>query len=189
MPDTADYGLPETEAFQPMLHARSGTISVEEYLNTSYSPDREYRDGYVLERNLGDKEHSRLQARLTQYLGRSRKQWNIEVYTELRVQVTPKWYPLPDVCIYTLPDFEGRYPSERPLLWIEILSQDDLMKDVWKKTSDLLQGGLPMVWIIDPTTLESELRTSDGIRQVIDKTLLVPGSLIEISLVLESTDM
>src|ERR1039458_7347553 len=54
MPDTADYGLPETEAFQPMLHARSGTISVEEYLNTSYSPDREYRDGYVLERNLGD---------------------------------------------------------------------------------------------------------------------------------------
>ena len=34
------------------------------------------------------------------------------------------------------------------------------MKDVWKKTSDLLDGGVPMVWIIDPTTLESELRTS-----------------------------
>ena len=58
-----------------------------------------------------------------------------------------------------------------------------LMKDVWKKTSDLLQGGVPMVWIIDPTTLESELRTSDGIRQVVNKTLLVPGSPIEISLV------
>ena len=68
-------------------------------------------------------------------------------------------------------------------MWIEILSQDDLMKDVWKKTSDLLQGGVPMVWIIDPTTLESELRTSDGIRQVVNKTLLVPGSPIEISLV------
>jgi hypothetical protein len=68
-------------------------------------------------------------------------------------------------------------------LWIEILSQDDLMKDVWKKTSDLLQAGVPMVWIIDPTTLESELRTSDGIRQVVNKTLLVPGSPIEISLV------
>src|ERR1017187_1279438 len=86
MPDTADYGLPEPEAFPPIPHAPRGTISVAEYLNTSYSPDREYRDGYVLERNLGDKEHSRLQARLAQYLGRRRKQWNIEVYTELRVQ-------------------------------------------------------------------------------------------------------
>jgi Uma2 family endonuclease len=183
MPDMADYGIHETAAFQPLLPINPAGMPVEEYLRTPYSPDREYRDGMVLERNVGDKEHSRLQARLAQYLGRRRKQWNIEVYTELRVQVTPKWYPLPDVCIYTLPDFEGRYPSEPPLLWIEILSQDDLMKDVWKKTSDLLQGGVPMVWIIDPTTLESELRTSDGIRQVIDKTLLVPGSLIEISLV------
>jgi hypothetical protein len=32
MPDTADYGLPETEALQPVLHAWRGTISVEEYL-------------------------------------------------------------------------------------------------------------------------------------------------------------
>src|ERR1019366_73581 len=152
MPDMANYGLPETEAFQPALHARSGTIPVEEYLNTSYSPDREYRDGCVLERNSGDKEHSRLHARLAQYLGRRRKQWNIEVYTELRVQISPRGYPLPDACIFSLPDREGRYPSQPPLLWIEILSQDDVMKDVWKKTSDLLDGGVPMVWIIDPTT-------------------------------------
>jgi Uma2 family endonuclease len=183
MPDMADYGIHETEAFQPVPRISRTRISVEEYLRTSYSPDREYRDGIVLERNVGDKEHSRLQARLAQYLGRRRKQWNIEVYTELRVQITPGWYPLPDVCIYALPDFEERFPSRPPLLWIEILSQDDLMKDVWKKAGDLLQGGVPLVWIIDPTTLESELRTSDGILQVVDKTLRVPGSPIEISLV------
>jgi Uma2 family endonuclease len=183
MPDMADYGVHEAEAFQPVPRIGRARISVEEYLRTSYSPDREYRDGAVLERNVGDKEHSRLQARLAQYLGRRRKQWNIEVYTELRVQITPRWYPLPDVCIYALPDFEERYPSRPPLLWIEILSQDDLMKDVWQKAADLLQGGVPSVWIIDPTTLESELRTSDGILQVVDKTLRVPGSPIEISLV------
>ena len=136
MPDMADYGLPETEAFQPLLHAGRGTISVEEYLNTSYSPDREYRDGLVLERNLGDKEHSRLQARLAQYLGRRRKQWNIEVYTELRVQIRPDWYPIPDVCVYMLPDFEGSYPSQPPVLWIEILSPTDTAQGVWQKTQD-----------------------------------------------------
>ena len=175
MPDMADCGVQETEAFQPVPRISRTRVSVEEYLRTSYSPDREYRDGL-----LGAE---RLQARLAQYLGRRRKQWNIEVYTELRVQITPGWYPLPDVCIYALPDFEERYPSRPPLLWIEILSQDDLMKDVWKKAGDLLQGGVPLVWIIDPTTLESELRTSDGILQVVDKTLRVPGSPIEIPLV------
>jgi hypothetical protein len=30
-------------------------ISLEEYLHTSYSPDREYRDGVLVERNVGDK--------------------------------------------------------------------------------------------------------------------------------------
>ena len=40
-----------------------------------------------------------------------------------------------------------------------------------------------MVWIIDPSTLESELRTTGGIHQVVDKTLFVPDSPIEISLV------
>jgi Uma2 family endonuclease len=182
MPDVTDYGVHENEAFQPRLHAGRAATSVEEYLKTSYSPDREYRDGVVVERNVGDKEHSRLQARLAQYLGRRRKQWNIQVYTELRVQVSPKWYPLPDVCVYTLPDFEERYPSRPPLLWIEILSQDDLMTEVWKKASDLLQGGVPSIWIIDPFTLESELRTPTGIHQVINKTLLLPGSPIVIPL-------
>jgi hypothetical protein len=35
-------------------------ISVAEYLNTSYSPDREYIDGHIVERNLGEKTHSRI---------------------------------------------------------------------------------------------------------------------------------
>src|ERR1035441_6057021 len=121
MPDTADYGLRETEAFQPLLHPPQDAISVEEYLNTSYSPDREYRDGYVLERNLGDKEHSRLQASLAHYLGRRRKQWNIAVYTGLRVQIRPAWYPIPDGRVYMLPAFDRPRPSQPPGLWIPVL--------------------------------------------------------------------
>lgn len=158
-------------------------VSLDEYLRTSYSPDREYRAGILLERNVGDKEHSRLQSRLAQYIGRRRKQWNIEVYTELRVQVLHDWFPLPDVCIYTLPDFEGRYPTRPPLLWIEILSQDDLMTEVWSKASSLIEAGVPYVWIIDPFTLQSELRTSNGIEQIKDRTLRIPASGIEISLI------
>ena len=157
-------------------------VPVDEYLRTSYSPDREYRSGVLIERNVGDKEHSRLQSRLAQYIGRRRKQWGVEVYTELRVQVRADWFPLPDVCIYQLPDFEGRYPSAPPLLWIEILSQDDRMTEVWAKAADLIEAGVPRVWIIDPLTLESELRTADGIVQVKDKMIQIEATAIAISL-------
>ncbi len=157
-------------------------LPLEEYLNTSYSPDREYRDGVLVERNLGDKAHARLQALLTIYIGSRRKQWNIEVYTELRVKVREKWYPIPDVCIYLLPDFEGRYPSVPPLLWVEILSHDDRAVDVRAKAMELVENGVPYVWIIDPITLESELWTAAGVQQVADKTLRLPGSLIVIPL-------
>jgi len=43
------------------MMATGTLVSVEEYLNTSYSPDCDYVDGEVLERNLGEREHSELQ--------------------------------------------------------------------------------------------------------------------------------
>ncbi|MGO9256211.1 MAG: Uma2 family endonuclease [Bryobacteraceae bacterium] len=157
-------------------------LPLEEYLDRSYSPDREYRDGVLVERNLGDKAHALLQLLLGAYLARRRKQWNIQIYTELRVKVRQKWYPIPDICVYSLPDFEGRYPSQPPLLWIEILSHDDRMVDVWAKATELVENGVPYVWIIDPKTLESELWTAGGIQQVADKTLRIPDSPIVIPL-------
>src|ERR1035437_4351031 len=93
-------------------------LSVEEYLRTSYCPDKEFRNGALVERNVGDKVHARLQALLAAYLSRRRKQWQIQAYTELRIQVRENWYPLPDVCVYALPEPEGRYPSQPPLLLI-----------------------------------------------------------------------
>jgi Uma2 family endonuclease len=157
-------------------------LPIEEYLNTSYSPDREYRDGALVERNLGDKAHSLLQLLLGAYLARRRKQWSIQIYTELRVKVREKWFPIPDVCVYALPDFEGRYPSRPPLLWIEILSHDDRMVDVWAKAAELVENGVPYVWIIDPNTLESEVRTAAGMQPVADKTLRLPDSPIVVPL-------
>jgi Uma2 family endonuclease len=73
------------------------------------------------------------------------------------------WYPLPNVCIYELPAPEERFPSRPPLLWIEILSEDDRMIEVWEKANDLIALGTPYVWIINPRTLDSELRISSGI--------------------------
>ena len=157
-------------------------IPLDQYLHTSYHPDREYRDGVVTERNVGDNAHALLQALLTTYLCRRRKQWQIQVYTEFRIRARENWYPIPDVCVYSLPAPQERFPSTMPLLWIEILSADDRMVEVWEKARDVVQCGSPYVWIINPITLESELRTSAGVSQVQDKTLRLPDSPIVVPL-------
>jgi len=157
-------------------------LSLEEYLNTSYSPDREYRDGVLLERNVGEKKHAKLQSRLARYIGNRGEAWGVEAYTELRIKVRDGWFPIPDVCVYALPEFEGRYPETPPLLWIEILSPDDRMVDVLAKANELIANGVPYVWIIDPNTLDSQLHTPEGVRAVPEQTLRLPGSDIVVPL-------
>ena len=46
-----------------MMTSMSSTtlVSLEEYLSTSYRPDREYVDGVLLERNVGTFKQGRLQ--------------------------------------------------------------------------------------------------------------------------------
>jgi Uma2 family endonuclease len=157
-------------------------ITVEEYLETSYSPDREYRDGILVERNLGERAHATLQTLLTIYVGVRRRQWNIHLHTELRVKVREKWYPIPDLCIYSMPYFEERYPEKPPLLWIEILSHDDRMVEVWAKAKELVENRVPYVWIVDPNTLWSQLCTQNGVESVPGNTLRIPNTPIVIPL-------
>jgi Uma2 family endonuclease len=159
-------------------------IDVDAYLRTSYRPDREYRDGVIMERNVGDRSHSLLQILLGAYLVRHRDAWQIAPYTELRIRVREGWYPIPDLCVYTLPGPQERVPTVLPLLWIEILSEDDRMAEVWQKAKDLVSFGVPYVWIIEPNTLESQLMTaSEGMNQVAGKTLSIPGTPIVIPLI------
>jgi hypothetical protein len=49
--------------------ATSTLISLAEYLSTSYRPDCDFVDGEVRERNVGESEHSILQAAITAWFG------------------------------------------------------------------------------------------------------------------------
>lgn len=131
---------------------------------------------------MGDGAHAGLQIALGAYIYNRRKQWKIHVYTELRVKVHEKWYPIPDARIYSLPDFEERYPERPPLLRIEILSHDDRMVDVWAKAKELVENGVRYVWVIDPNTLWCELRTAEGVKSVPENTLRIPDTPIVIPL-------
>jgi hypothetical protein len=48
-------------------------VPVEEYLSTAYHPDVDYIGGHLEERNVGEKEHGKLQFRITFLLKRCAK--------------------------------------------------------------------------------------------------------------------
>ena len=157
-------------------------VSEQEYLNTSYEPDCEYLDGVLVERNVGTKGHSKMAFLVARFFWHRRKLWDISVFTDVRTRIRPGRYLLPDVIVYS-----GQEPDEEvfttpPLIWIEILSPDDRPIRVSRKVRELLEFGVPYVWIIEPQTLESELHTRQGSTILNDSVLRIPGTPIEVPL-------
>jgi Uma2 family endonuclease len=137
-------------------------IPVEEYLHTNYDPDREYVDGEVVERNLGEKTHSTIQANLIVYFATRRKEWGVRAYPEQRVQVSPTRFRIPDVTVIRLSQEQAEIFTNPPHLCIEILSRDDTMQYMQQKIDDYLTFGVPYVWIINPRNQKGYVVTSDG---------------------------
>ena len=74
-------------------------ISLEEYLRTSYHPDRDYVDGEVQVRNLGEFDHGAVQVFLSVWFFQHRQEWDLHVVTETRVRVATERVRIPDVCL------------------------------------------------------------------------------------------
>jgi Uma2 family endonuclease len=122
-------------------------ISIEEYLNTSYDPDKEYVDGILVERNVGDWPHSLLQSNLIFAL--HTKYPHIYAVPGLRSQTLETRYRLPDVCVL----FEAprtKYLLDAAFVAIEILSEDDRMSQMLEKLEEYDAKGIPNIWLIDP---------------------------------------
>jgi Uma2 family endonuclease len=158
-------------------------VPVEEYLRTSYRPDCDYVDGEVLERNLGEHDHSDLQTELAVYFRTRRKQWRLHAVVEQRVQVAPTRFRIPDVCVVKAP---GPYPPifhEPPFICIEVLSKDDSLRSVQRRIDDYLNFGVPYVWVVDPIDRRVWAYNLEGNREVKDGVLRTENPAIEVSLV------
>jgi Uma2 family endonuclease len=154
-------------------------IPLHEYIGTSYRPDREYVDGVIRERNVGKYEHARIQALLTLWFGMHERDWNVQVVTEQRVQVSPTRVRIPDVALLTL----GAQPDvivAPPLLVIEILSPDDTYSDTQERAQDYRAMGVKTVWIIDPKTRSG--RMCSGAEWVESAHLVVKGTPMHVNL-------
>ena len=150
----------------------TGTVvTLSEYLATSYRPDCEYLDGELLERNVGEWDHSRLQFLLSRYLGNREKQWGILVVVEQRVQVKATRFRVPDILVLTGSPPAGAILREPPFLCIEILSASDRMAEMQERIDDYLAFGVRYFWLIHPTTRRAFVYTPDRVHEVKDGVL------------------
>jgi Uma2 family endonuclease len=157
-------------------------ISEETYRRTSYSPDCEYADGVLVERNLGEQDHSWLQLALGSYFFQRRKTWGIEAFTEQRHAIRKGRYMIPDLCVIQAPRPAEKVFNKPPLIWIEILSPEDRPIRVNEKIRELREFGVPNIWVIDPETFEAEVHIAEGISKIENSILRVPNSPIEVPL-------
>jgi Uma2 family endonuclease len=125
-------------------------VPVEEYLSTDYSPDCDYVDGVLEERNLGERDHSRIQKRLLRILAAFESRLGIEALPEQRVQIGPSRYRVPDICVLYPGHPEEQIITKPPFICFEILSVDDRVTRVQRRVDEYLAMGVPYVWIIDP---------------------------------------
>lgn len=156
-------------------------VSVEEYLRTSYPDgDCEYVDGEIVERNVGEIEHSDLQSRIVFYLLSHYRQFWAAV--ALRVQVKPTRIRVPDIVLVAGPRPAGKIITAPPHLVVEVLSPDDRAGAVQEKIDDYLAFGIPYVWVVNPRTGRGYVHTSEAAREAKDGILRAAEPAIELPL-------
>ena len=157
-------------------------ISVSEYLSTSYDPDCDYVDGEVLERCLGERDHSKIQRNFILYFGTRMRKWSVHVFPEQRVQVSPTRFRVPDVCVVAGAEPDEQIFTKPPMLCIEILSPEDTMSRMMTRIEDYLAFGVPHVWVIDPSTRRAYNYTAAGMHEVKDGVLRTDDPQIAVPL-------
>lgn len=147
-------------------------VPLSEYLGTSYRPDCEYLEGELLQRNVGEWDHGRLQGLLTRYL----------VVLEQRVQVKANPFRVPDITVLKGSRPDTGIVTEPPFLCIEILSPRDWFEEMQDRIDDYLAFGVRYVRVIDPRTRHAFVHTPNSVQRIKDSVLTTEEPAIGVSL-------
>jgi Uma2 family endonuclease len=146
-------------------------VSVEEYLATSFRPDVDYIGGTILERNVGQKDHSKLQGEVFAWFRERRRALRLAAFPEQRIRVGPGRYRVPDVCVVELPEPDEQVFTRAPYLCVEILSPDDSFPGMQDRFDDYLAMGVENIWVLDPASRRGWRVTGQGHFEALDGVL------------------
>jgi Uma2 family endonuclease len=128
-------------------------VSVDNYLESSYRPDVEYVDGYLVERSAPTYLHSLLQAILIAYFRKFEKEYKFKALPELCTQIVERArYRIPDVLLCATPTRVQKIMDETPLAVIEVLSPGDTVKETLQRFRDYAGLGVAHIIQMDPET-------------------------------------
>jgi Uma2 family endonuclease len=155
-------------------------VPLEEYLHSSYRPDRDWIDGETRERNMGEWAHAGMQGFLIGFFRTHAADWKIWILPEQRVQTSASHFRIPDVCVVTRETPFQPILKTPPLLCIEILSREDSMSEIQERVEDYLAMGVRAVWVIDPRRRKAYTTTDPNSLQAAAESLSVPGTEIRL---------
>ena len=130
----------------------TATMSVETYLKSAFEPDADFVDGTIEERPVGEDDHSAWQQAILLWFAQHAEAWRVRVRPELRVQVLPTRFRVPDVAI--LDALRPREPIATfpPLAIFEVLSPEDTVRRVRTRLSEYAAMGVHAIYLVDPET-------------------------------------
>jgi Uma2 family endonuclease len=155
------------------MAATSSLVSLDEYLNTAYEPDRDFVDGVLLERNVGTQRHGMLQALLAMFFGQYRKSHRIGIFAEtrLRVDAARGRHRIPDMMIVEAPYAKGKVVTDVPAIIIEIKSPDDTFDDIVDRCFDYEKLTVGNIVVMDPDNKRAWLFQQGNIQLLTGATL------------------
>lgn len=157
-------------------------IPVSEYLRTTYRPDRDYIDGEVRERNVGEQPHGDIQIILGTIFRINRLTWGVRPLGDTRLQISPTRYRIPDVLVLRNTDPKDPIITFAPLLCVEIMSHEDRLNEIRQRIADYMSVGAKAAWVVDPWRRVAYEETADGLREPADGVLRVSGTAIAVSI-------
>jgi len=142
-------------------------VTVEEYLKSSFDgPEPDYLDGELVERHLGSISHFEAQERLLDFFLSLKESHSLFGFPEVTLKISPKRYRVADVAVFEGRPKGGEYPSDPPLLVIEVASKNDRHKDVISKLAEYHSWGVKHVWSVDPWTRKLFVYDNRGYHEV-----------------------
>ena len=161
-------------ATQPAL------IPIEQYLRTSYSPDVDFVDGVVEERNLGEFDHARLQALLTALILANESEWHVIGVVEQRIRISGRRVRISDLAMLRANAPREPVTETPPYICIEVLSPEDRLSRAKLVLQDYLAMGVEHIWLVDPQTRTVYTFDAEGLHEQDDLSLTVPNTSIHI---------
>ncbi len=155
-------------------------VPLADYLGHTTSPDCDYIEGHLVERNVGEIGHGDAQSRTCAFVRFSVRGFWAAV--EIRVQIRPDRFRVPDVVIVRGGRPAGRVITAPPEVAVEVLSPEDRAADVQDRIDDYLRFGIPVVWLIDPERKRAWIHTPEGAREALDRVLRNPAGDLEVPL-------